>query len=849
MRIVTTLISAIALAGALYVGARPVGPVPPLGAFLDPVSGIWAAARVAELPGDQELSMPGLSAPVEIKYDDRGVPHIFGASEPDVSRALGWVHARDRLFQMEMIQRAVAGTLTELVGARALALDRNARQLGLAQAAHTKWDAIPVGSDVRLAVEAYMDGVNAYIDAMSPADLPLEYRLLGQRPRRFLPVDTYYLLVRMSQTLSYQEGELRFHALEQLVGREAASALIPIDAPIQEPIEPVAGRAQARMAFRPLPAPRAPDVARVSEARRVRDAAVAIAAATAMPFSTDDETSRDLTDLLTRGEAVVGSNNWAVSPARSASGHALLAGDPHLELTLPSIWYEAHLVVPGKMDVYGVSFPMSPIIPIGFNRDMAWTMTNTGNDVVDYYRETVDDSVRPRKYQVDGAWRDLVVREEVYVDPSGAVIQRDTLLSTHRGPLFPTAIGWLSQRWTAREVSDEGDNFRRGMTATGVADFYSRMESFRTPAQNMLTADRAGNIGIRSTGRYPIRPGDGRGDVIFDGSSSANDWLGDRPLNWYPQTRNPAQGYIASANQQPMDPTARAGYQGSDWPSPWRAMRINNLLRENAAVTVDDMRRFHTNPKSELTPFILRALGDARAAAQAAVSWTADDDAAWNHLQQWDAEFTPSSSGAVLFDAFRQTLAQHTWDELVLPGETRRVMTPSDMVLVQLLAHPRSMWWDDRATTDVVETRDAIVLRALRDAWTGTRGRWGNDPATWRWGNARVIRVHHLLRLPGFGRDSLEVQSGPGTLSPADNGGTHGASWRFVVELGPEVRGWGTYPGGQSGNPVSSRYADRVETWRAGELTPLHAPRSAADLAPANTRATLRMTPSSGGTN
>ncbi len=849
MRIVTSLISAIALAGVLHVGARAVGPVPPLGAFLDPVSGIWAAARVAELPAEQTLTMPGLSAPVEITYDDRGVPHIFGASEPDVARALGWVHARDRLFQMEMIQRAVAGTITELVGERALSLDRNARKLALAQAAQTKWDAIPAGSEVRLAVEAYMEGVNAYIDAMSAADLPLEYRLLGRTPRRFRPVDTYYLLIRMSQTLSYQESELRFHALEQLVGREAASALIPVDAPIQEPIEPVPGRTQARLAFRRMPAPRAPDATQVAEARRIRDAAIAIAAATAMPLGTASGPAPDLTDLLTRGEAAVGSNNWAVSPARSASGHALLAGDPHLELTLPSIWYEAHLVVPGKMDVYGVSFPMSPIIPIGFNRDMAWTMTNTGNDVVDYYREVVDDSLRPRRYQVDGAWRDLVVREERYYDPSGKVIARDTLLATHRGPLFPTATGWLSQRWTAREVSDEGDNFRRGMTATGVADFSAQMESFRTPAQNMLTADRAGNIGIRSTGRYPIRPGDGRGDVIFDGSRSANDWLGDRPLAWYPQTRNPAQGYIASANQQPMDPTARAGYQGSDWPSPWRAMRINNLLRANTAVTVDDMRRFHTDPRSELTPFILTALGDARAAAESSGTWTADDESAWAHLQQWDGAFTPSSSGPLLFDALLQAMSRHVWDELVLPGETRRVMTPSQMVLVQLLADPSSAWWDDRTTTDVVETRDVIVLRALRDAWTGTRNRWGNDPSAWRWGNARVIRVHHLLGLPGFGRDSLEVQSGPGTLSPSDNGGTHGASWRFVVELGPEVRGWGTYPGGQSGNPVSSRYADRVETWRAGELTPLHTPRTASDLGPAETRATLRMIPTTGGTN
>jgi penicillin amidase len=846
MRILTTILSALALTGALYVGARPVGPVPPLGPFLDPAQGIWAAARVADLPRTQELALAGLRAPVEIVYDDRGVPHIFGASEPDVARALGWVHARDRLFQMELIQRAVAGTLTELVGARALPLDRNARRLAFAQAAQTKWAAVPAGSAVRAAVDAYMEGVNAYIAQMRPEDLPLEYRLLNRQPRRFEPVDTYYLLIRMSETLSYQEGELRFHALEQLVGREAASALIPVDAPIQEPIEPVAGRQRPRLAFRPLPAPRAPDAQHVAAARRVRDAAVAIAAARALPLDGGAAAQRDLTELLTRGEAAVGSNNWAVAPARSASGHALLAGDPHLELTLPSIWYEAHLVVPGQMDVYGVSFPLSPIIPIGFNREMAWTMTNTGNDVVDYYRETVDDSASPRRYLLDGTWQDITRRTEVFRDGRGRVIAEDTMFATHRGPLLSTSIGWLSQRWTAREVSDEGENFRSGMTATGVRDFYARMESFRTPAQNMLTADRQGNIGIRSTGRYPIRPGDGRGDLIRDGSTRANDWTGDRPVSWYPQALNPAQGYLASANQQPIDPAVRAGYHGSDWPSPWRAMRINALLRANPSVTVEDMRRFHTDPRSELTPFLFTALGDARVAAESGGTWTADDEAAWGHLQKWDATFTPNSAGAVLFDALYQTLVRLAWDELILPGEDRRVMTPSQMTLVQLLQDPRSVWWDDRRTPDAIETRDAIVLRALREAWTSTRTRWGNDPAAWRWGAARVIRVHHLLRLPGFGRDSLEVQSGPGTLSPSDNGGTHGASWRFVVELGPEVRGWGTYPGGQSGNPVAARYADRIATWQAGELTELRVPRAPADLSAERTMATLRLTPTGG---
>jgi len=821
----TTVVSAVALLAAIYVGARPIGPVPPLGQLLSPSTGIWSVVQSAELPEESAAELAGLSAGVEVRYDDRGVPHIFASSEADAARALGWVHARDRLFQMELVQRAVAGTLTELVGARALPLDQGARRLALAQGAMAKWEAIPDSSAVKQVVRAYMEGVNAFVDGMSPQDLPLEYRLLGRKPRRFEPQDTYFLLIRMSQTLSFQQGELGFHAVEQLVGRAAAEAIYAVEAAIQEPIEPVAGRNAARInsAWR-MPAPIAPDSTRVATARAYGEVA----------------------QSLTRGEAIVGSNNWSVSPRRSATGNALLAGDPHLELTMPSIWYEAHLVVPGEMDVYGVSLPLSPIIPIGFNRDMAWTMTNTGNDVIDLYRETVDDSTSPKRYQVDGAWRDVTLRLETYRDPRGAVVKVDTFYATHRGPLIRTSLGWTSQRWTAREPSDEGNNFRLGMRATGVRDFYSRTETYQTPAQNMMTADREGNIGIRSTGRYPVRPGDGRGDVVFDGSSSASDWIGNQPPTWYPQAINPAQGYLASANQQPIDPSVRREYQGNDWPSPWRAMRINNLLRGDSSVTVDDMRRFHTDPQSELTPFIMTAVGDAKASAEAAGTWTAEDEAAFGILAKDVPSFTPDSRWAVLFAALVSNLADLTWDELIPAGAERRLATPGQMILVMLLRDANNVWWDDRRTSDAVESRDAIVLKALREAWAKTRATQGNDPAQWRWGNVRQINVHHLLRLPGFGRSGLEVQSGPGTLSPSESNGTHGASWRFVVELGSEVKGWGTYPGGQSGNPISSRYDDRLELWRTGQLAELRFPRSAAELTPVQTRSKLTFTPAGG---
>ncbi|MBI1808728.1 MAG: penicillin acylase family protein, partial [Gemmatimonadetes bacterium] len=375
----STLLAVPVLAAALYVGARPLGSLPPLGRFLDPVHGVWAVAARAELPAQASARIPGLIAPVDVRYDDRGVPHVFARNGDDLYRALGYVHARDRLFEMEMQTRAVAGTLSELAGARALPLDRQARAQGLAWYAEKLAAQVDPKSTAGRAMAAYADGVNAYIDQMTPADVPFEYHLLGRTPMRWLPVYTAYLQARMGLTLAYSEGELQRSVAEALVGKAAVAQLFPENAPIQEPIQPN-GQHAPRLDFAKLAAPAPTDSAKLALAMGLEQAAT-------------------LADAdRPNGEVVVGSNNWAVSPKRSANGHALLAGDPHLALSLPSVWYEAHLVVPDSLDAYGVTFAGSQLVAIGFNRDVAWTETNTGADVADYYVETVDDPAHPTKY-------------------------------------------------------------------------------------------------------------------------------------------------------------------------------------------------------------------------------------------------------------------------------------------------------------------------------------------------------------------------------------------------------------------------------------------------------------------
>jgi penicillin amidase len=644
-------------------------------------------------------------------------------------------------------------------------------------------------------MEAFAAGINAYIDRMPGRDLPLEYRLLGRRPAHWSPIRTVQVLLRMGYTLTRSSTELEYLRAAAVVGDSAAAALFPLHSPIQEPMQPAAG--EPRRIPLILPPPGAPDTA----------------AATALAFMPRETIRREL-----------GSNNWAVAPGRTRDGAALLAGDPHLDLTLPSIWYEAHLVVPGALDEYGVTIPGLPAIVIGFTRDVAWSFTNVEADLMDRWAETVDDPIAPRRYRLDGAWVPLELRAEIYLGPTGDTIAVDTLRFTHRGPMRRVGREWLSLRWTALEAGGHWQLFSRAARARTAREWLDLMSAYRSPPQNMLVADRAGTIAIRSTGRFPLRAGIGRGDRVLDGSTRATDWTGDWTVAEYPQSFRPAQGFLVSANQEPQDPRDQPHYLGSNWVLPWRALRINQLLRADGAVTPETMRDWQTDPGSPradtYVPYLLRA-----AAARPVDSLVQH---AAKLLGAWDRRYTLDNEGAVLFEAVARSLTARLWDEL--PPEA----TPGSAALLVLLDDPTNLWWDMRSTSGRIEQRDDVLADALAEAYQTTVRTYGPaESGGWRWSAVHRVDIWHLLRLPALSRLGLAVAGGPSTISPSSvTGGSEGSSWRMVVELGRDVRAWGTYPGGQSGNPVSPRYDDRLDQWARGQLSPLRFPRTASDLPP-----------------
>ncbi|MDB4906192.1 MAG: hypothetical protein JWO05_976 [Gemmatimonadetes bacterium] len=820
-----TALAAVVLAAGAYVGSKPIGPAPALGPFLEPARGVWALGRTSSLPDHSSAHIPGLSAETKVEYDDRAVPHIFAPTTGDAYRALGYVVARDRLFQMYLQTMAASGRLTEVAGAAALPLDREMRRLGLPRTAERKLEALK-GTPTMTSIEQYSQGVNAYIDGMAREDMPLEFRLIRKKPERWTPINAMHLLNRMGWTLSYIIPEEKRAAAATRVGNAAAASIFPDVSPIVEPIQPN-GQKAPREDMIAFVAPGAPETNNATLASLLRGL---------MPAR---ERALELQELDASSARGFASNNWAVSPSRSADHHALLAGDPHLDLTLPSIWYEAHMVVPNALDVYGVTIPGSNEIVIGFNRDIAWTFTNSETDVIDFWREKVDDDAMPAKYQVDGAWRPLERRIEQYRGRFGEVIATDTLLFTHRGPMRREHGEWISMRWTVNEVSDELAAFQGISTAKNVDEFQAAMGAhYMAPAQNMLVADRGGHISIRSTGRFPIRAGDGSGNVLRDGTSSANEWKGYVPLEQMPQAKDPAQGYVASANQQPVDVKATGGYWGGLFFA-WRALRINRLLRADSSVTVDAMRRFQTDPGSEraerFAPLLVRvgmASNDERSRQSAML------------LGEWNREYTRDNTRAVLFEAVMRELRDRAWDELAVDPHgslRRRVATPDEEVLWTLTKDSSNTWWDDRRTAQRVERRDDIIDAALAAGLDSVRHQYGEPGDGWRWEKIQTLSVKHLLPIKAFASAPVSLQGGPSTLNPSGGRSGIGSSWRMVVDLGPELKAWGTYPGGQSGNVASDRYHDRIDGWSRGELLPLFAPKTAAEAATKH-RSTLTLT-------
>lgn len=760
------------------------GSIPPIGTLLDPFAGFWQNAESTALDWPETLAVDGLSSPVEVVYDDRLVPHIFAQNDEDLYFTQGYVEARHRLWQMDFMSRLASGQLAEVIGNSVLNIDRYFRRLGMPKAIEEAWALIEKDPQARSVMLAYTKGVNTYIQSLSPRDYPLEFKLLDYAPSNWTPTRSMAVFKLMSFNLVGYDDDVETTNALLFFGKKDFDKLYNHYPPGYDPIIPDTFYNDMQLAQI--------DTGRLYETQ--------FATAWLDAFRPAPQT---------------GSNNWAVHGSRTASGYPMLANDPHLGLNLPAIWYEQQHHAPG-VNAYGVSIPGIPMITLGFNDKIAWGFTNAGRDVKDWYRLTISED--GQSYLFADEYRPFIKRPEtIAVQGESTVV--DTVLYTHYGPVtFDSTYPGTSDRvlmalrWKAHDPSNEISAAYDLNRATDYDEYKSAIAPFTTPGQNMVFADRQGDIAITQQGTFPVLwPEQGR--FIGDGADPRHQWQAMIPNDQNPYHRNPERGFVSSANQVAAHANYPYYYSGNF--QHFRNKRINDILAADSSITLEDMQALQNdnyNLKAAMAWSILLPYWEE-------ATLNSQQEAVIEQLSNWDFYTHPDAVGAVYWDAYWQSLQSLCFDEL--QASKAPILQPDDYNLLLLMTNEPNHWLFDIDSTATKETLPDLTILALDKAakqvneWQEQEDR----PLTWaNWKNTTMS--HWLKSIPAFNLAYVPVGGDRDIVNA--NSATHGASWRLIAHLKPEgVEAYGIYAGGQSGNPGSPYYGQFVDKWAAGEYYPL----------------------------
>ncbi|PIO48108.1 MAG: penicillin acylase family protein [[Chlorobium] sp. 445] len=810
MKLLRLFLWLFASGGAFYALSAFFAPLPPLGNFFNPFSGFWTNNRALDsLP--KQLSLPQLEHPVDVVWDERQVPHIFAKTPHDLYFAQGYLTARHRLWQMEFQALAAVGRLSEVIGARAVEFDRFRRRIGMPDLAKIAAKNIVLHPDTRLAVSAYTDGVNAWIESLTAQTLPIEYKLLDYRPEEWSIEKTAALFASFSFDLTFRNSDAAFTKAEVLLSKEKLQAIYPIHPPYAEPIAPCALMRAVQ--------PNAPTFDSLS-------LPIQSDSARALPHDTLRSTDNNRSSL--EDDFFFGSNNWAVSGKYTVSGYPILCSDPHLSLNLPSIWYEVQLVCDSAgINVYGVSAPSLPGVIIGFNHEIAWGLTNAGSDVLDWYDVKFDERTRQTYRYGNETFPIERVVEEIKVRGRPSII--DTIYYTRFGPIpylstdsvFDARVPkGKALRWLATESNNELLTFLKLNRAKTYRDYLDALSHYNTPAQNFAFASKSGDIAIWHNGNFPIRK-PYQGASILDATDPAALMPSRLARNDLPHLFNPERGFVSSANQQPSD-SAYPYYLGWDYAAFERSARINEQLKEWIAkgkLSPEQMMSLQTDNVNLYARLILPTLLSALSSA----SLSTLEQKCLDELRRWNFEYRPDLIAPTIFEAFATELSHTIWDD-DLPNALPRPMR--NVTAAQITGSATVSFLDD-TRTPVVETLSDLTVAAFRAAIDTLTQRYGDFGENWKWREIRKTTIQHLARLSAFSR-MLPTSGNYNTVNATAE--RFGPSWRMVVQLGDTMKAWGIYPGGQSGNPGSPFYDNFISDWADGRYYPLHFLRSANDV-------------------
>jgi penicillin amidase len=761
-----------------------------------------------------EMALTHLQAPVTVRYDERGVPHIKAENEADVYRALGYVHAQDRLFQMEMLRRLARGELAEVLGPKLLDTDRLFRSLRIREHA----DAYVAKQDKNTpqwkALEAYLDGVNQYQNTHAK---PIEFDVLGINERPFTAEDT----LSIGGYLAYSFA--------------AAFRTEPLLTYVRDQLGP--------------------------EYLKVFDLGWQPQGALGQAPTLGSKDWKGLNDLALLSEQALekaglpqfeGSNAWAVSGTRTKSGKPLLAGDPHIRFSVPSVWYEAQLSAPG-FELYGHFQALNPFALLGHNMDFGWSLTMFQNDDVDLIAEKVNPD-NPNQVWYHGAWVDMISRDE-HISVKGGTSVTLTLRQSPHGPIINDALGSnagtapIAMWWSFLESENP---ILQGFYEANRADTLDKMrsaaEKIQSPGLNVVWANAKGDIGWWAAAQLPKRPEGVNPAFILDGSSAQADKDGFYPFSANPQEENPSRGYIVSANFQPVSPTGMQipGYYNLAE----RGQQLDKQLSDNSVKwDLQNSKKLQLGTRTDYAQKILKPLIPV---LRSVISDPEEHDLI-ERLAQWNGEYSVDSVGATLFNQFLFDLTEKTFHDQLSDGlfETMLSTRVIDSALPRLAADEHSPWWNN-VNSPAEESRGNTVKMAWHATVSHLKSLYGVNPDEWMWGKAHTLTHEHPLgRQPPLDMlFNVGPFAAPGTHEVPNNLSarittapwpvTYGPSTRRRIDFADPAHALGINPVGQSGVLFDKHYSDQAAAYVKGEYMPERF--SEGDVA-GNTKSVLQLVP------
>ncbi len=789
MRIVPFIASAVITSGLIVVLNSNLVLPAPLGKLLSPQHGVWQNAEPVSTDFTANLTFPQLSGKVDVYLDERLVPHIFAEQENDAYFVQGYLHAKFRLWQMELQTFAAAGRASEILGEKGLEHDREFRRLGMLYAAEIALQVLEQDPILKSECDAYTSGVNSYIETLTESSLPLEYKLIGYKPEKWSNLKTSLFLKYMSYDLAAHDDDFEMTNAKSYFSADDFAKLFPA---IQDSLDPIIPKGT------------------IFDAQKVFPVAPANADSV---YLNRHELAVSETSKPDKGN---GSNNWAVSGLKTKSGAPILCNDPHLGLNLPSLWYEVQISTP-SFNAYGVSFPGSPGVIIGYNDSCAFGFTNGGRDVRDYFEIKFKDDTR-QEYLFNGQWMKTKFRIDTikiknkpnFIDSVAYVqlgndwcpVMYDKSFSGGRN----TNNKYYAVRWKAHDASNELKIFNMLNHAKNYADYSAAVTNLHTPGQNCVFACKNGDIALRTQGEWPAK-WKGQGDFVMPGLDSNFLWQGMIPQDEVPYQYNPERGFVSSANQKPVDDNTYPYYLGRNYPL-YRGITINKRLNAMTGITPQDMMALQTDNfdagAAMAKPFIVANIKEQEL--------NAAGKKYFEILKSWDCNNNVGAKGVSVFDAF-----WNKFDSVVYNDEYAKapkiIMHPFFSTLVESILKDSAYKFLDDISTTQKETLADNITAAFNKAVPELEKLEAAGKLDWE--KNKATRISHLAKLAPFSRLNLPIGGGTRAINATKK--DHGASWRMVISLTAKTEAYGVYPGGQSGNPGSKYYDSFVDQWAAGK--------------------------------